>query len=60
MCRALGINFILTLAKSYACRLSVHHQKSIVIMGLGDDLQEFENDATGQGGNDGDNNANRP
>jgi hypothetical protein len=28
-------------------------------MGLGDDLKEFENDATGQGGNDGDNNANR-
>jgi hypothetical protein len=26
-------------------------------MGLGDDLKEFENDATGQGGNDGDNNA---
>lgn len=28
-------------------------------MGLGDDIKEFENDATGQGGNDGDNNANR-
>jgi hypothetical protein len=27
-------------------------------MGLGDDIKEFENDATGQGGNDGDNNAN--
>jgi hypothetical protein len=28
-------------------------------MGLGDDFKELENDATGQGGNDGDNNANR-
>jgi len=27
-------------------------------MGFGDDIKEFENDATGQGGNDGDNNAN--
>lgn len=28
-------------------------------MGLEDDFKEVENDATGQGGNDGDNNANR-
>jgi len=28
-------------------------------VGLGDDFKELENDATGQGGNDGDNNANR-
>lgn len=28
-------------------------------MGFGDDIKEFENDATGQGGNDGDNNANK-
>jgi len=28
-------------------------------MGLGDDFKELENDATGQGGNDGDNNANK-
>ncbi|TVY23313.1 hypothetical protein LHYA1_G007202 [Lachnellula hyalina] len=27
-------------------------------MGFGDDIKEFENDATGQGGKDGDNNAN--
>ena len=27
-------------------------------MGFGDDIREFENDVTGQGGNDGDNNAN--
>jgi hypothetical protein len=27
-------------------------------MGLGDDFKDLENDATGQGGNDGDNNAN--
>ncbi len=27
-------------------------------MGLGDDIKEFEQDATGQGGSDGDNNAN--
>jgi hypothetical protein len=27
-------------------------------MGLENDFQEFEKDATGQGGNDGDNNAN--
>lgn len=26
-------------------------------MGLGDDIKEFEQDATGQGGRDGDNNA---
>jgi len=29
-----------------------------VIMGLGDDIKDFEQDATGQGGKDGDNNAN--
>lgn len=28
-------------------------------MGFGDDIKDMENDATGQGGNDGDNNANR-
>ena len=28
-------------------------------MGLGDDIQDFEKDATGQGGKDGDNNANK-
>ena len=28
-------------------------------MGFGDDIKEFEKDATGQGGNDGDNNANK-
>jgi hypothetical protein len=27
-------------------------------MGLGDDIKDFEEDVTGQGGNDGDNNAN--
>lgn len=27
-------------------------------MGFGDDIKEFESDATGQGGKDGDNNAN--
>ncbi|TVY19157.1 hypothetical protein LARI1_G002749 [Lachnellula arida] len=28
-------------------------------MGFGDDIKEFEGAATGQGGNDGDNNANK-
>lgn len=28
-------------------------------MGFGEDIKEFENAATGQGGNDGDNNANK-
>ena len=35
-----------------------HQPTTLLNMGLGDDIKEFENDATGQGGNDGDNNAN--
>jgi hypothetical protein len=48
-------NSISTLADHLLAELPT--SKSL-IMGLGDDFKDLENDATGQGGNDGDNNAN--
>jgi hypothetical protein len=42
-------------ALAFAFRLPIHKPS---IMGLEDDFKEVEDVATGQGGNDGDNNAN--
>jgi hypothetical protein len=47
-----------TLANRVMCPQTVPFIYQSVIMGLENDFQELEQDATGQGGNDGDNNAN--
>lgn len=56
-------NFIWTLVNRVMCPQTVPFRSvpfiyQSVIMGLENEFQELEQDATGQGGNDGDNNAN--